>query len=137
MHGGVDVPGRLVRAEHVEEPEGEHGQAVRRTPGERVPLGGELAASVGRHRAGGEVFVLGQGGVRRRRRSNCWRRWCAGCRGGGRLRAPSRCRWRSRDGGERIGDAARHAAERGEVDDGVGAVEGIVERVVVEDRALR
>ncbi len=38
--------------------------------------------------------------------------------------------------GERVGDAAGHAAERGEVDDGVGTGEGGIEGFVVEDRAF-
>ena len=63
---------------------------------ERVRLGGELARRVGAERQGGEVFVLGQGGVgavHRRRRRHDHVRVAAD---GGPLRAPRPCRWRWR-----------------------------------------
>ena len=133
---GIHVAGGLARAEHVEEPEGEHREVVRRPPRECVALGGELAAAVRRERASGEVLVLREDGIAAvdARTAGDHGVQVAVPSGGFEHHDRAGCVGMMR--GKRVGDAARHAAECSEVDNGVGPHERFVEGVVVENAAF-
>ena len=130
----VGVARRLQRAEHVEEPEGEHPEVPHRRPRERGGLRGELRRRVGGPGPRHEVLVLGQdrvGAVDRARRRD---HEVGDLVTAGRLEHPHRPRGVDLVGAHGIDDGAGHRRPGGEVDDRCRARQRGVEHPVVEDR---
>ena len=135
-HGGVGVPGCLARPEHVEEAERKRPQPVAVLPGERVLLRGELADCVRAERLGDEVLTFRQCGVRaidRRRRRHDHDRIVE--RAGG-FEHPQRAGRIGLVAGDGIDDRTGHRRARCQVDDRIGAGDGLGERVGFENRPL-